>query len=461
MIAQSMPDPSAPPGVVPQYRGDAGRVRIIPYDHVATFDLRGSPGDVHQDVINAGVEGIFVAVAVGYGVSEERGETVPIRADEGPDQPLSEVRLDQLPVDTLVDGVRLRPSLSSVWSGGTGSSVALDDITVERANGLGVLETLRRPRTVDFTFSLVDTSTGRELQNAPVHNRAGLGRQDGERPFRLLARPFAFLPRSSLRVDVRESSRVGGRLSLVLHGFKILGAAGLPDEQLRAIYQRAMKQASLERASATTLDRLAAGQAPSSRIIPFDYVGTVELEGEPGRLHEPREIPINVDGSFVATTIGYSVQPPIGVSDDFIDPRGNGGRILLGQLTLDEFSGRALRDGFRIASDRLHLALVGTTLQEVSRELLGGGRLIGPLHTLDRVQFEYGFEDTGTGRAWQNELVHNIAGLGIADGDRPFRRLAWPMTFLPRSTFRITVREVSATGPGTLYLTLQGYKVLG
>ena len=77
MIAQSMPDPSAPPGVVPQYRGDAGRVRIIPYDHVATFDLRGSPGDVHQDVINAGVEGIFVAVAVGYGVSEERGETVP------------------------------------------------------------------------------------------------------------------------------------------------------------------------------------------------------------------------------------------------------------------------------------------------------------------------------------------------------------------------------------------------
>ena len=60
--------------------------------------------------------------------------------------------------------------------------------------------------------------------------------------------------------------------------------------------------------------------------------------------------------------------------------------------------------------------------------------------------------------------MHNIAGLGAADGDRPFRPFARPVPFVPRATIRIEIEELSV-GPlfkdGTLYLVLHGYKRLG
>ena len=65
--------------------------------------------------------------------------------------------------------------------------------------------------------------------------------------------------------------------------------------------------------------------------------------------------------------------------------------------------------------------------------------------------------DGGTGRELQNGLIHNIAGLGIANGDRPFKRFARPMVFFPRSTIRVTVQE--HFGRGRLFLVFQGYKI--
>jgi hypothetical protein len=67
--------------------------------------------------------------------------------------------------------------------------------------------------------------------------------------------------------------------------------------------------------------------------------------------------------------------------------------------------------------------------------------------------------DAGTGRDWQNRPINNIAGLGIANGQRPFKKFARPMVFPPRSTVRVEVEERS--GRGTLFLVFQGYKVLG
>jgi hypothetical protein len=66
--------------------------------------------------------------------------------------------------------------------------------------------------------------------------------------------------------------------------------------------------------------------------------------------------------------------------------------------------------------------------------------------------------DTGTGRELQNQSLNNVAGLGIANGDRPFKRLIRPMIFHPRSTIRVSVRE--HFGRGRLYLVFHGYKLL-
>ena len=74
------------------------------------------------------------------------------------------------------------------------------------------------------------------------------------------------------------------------------------------------------------------------------------------------------------------------------------------------------------------------------------------------MRFSYAIADAGTGRDLQNRPVFNVAGLGIADGDRPFRVLHRPMTFLPRSTIRVQVREVF--GRGRLFVVFQGYKIL-
>src|SRR6185503_20697228 len=51
---------------------------VMPFDHAATFDLKGIPGNIVQDVINISSEGTFVAVAIGYGFEEDRGRAVAL-----------------------------------------------------------------------------------------------------------------------------------------------------------------------------------------------------------------------------------------------------------------------------------------------------------------------------------------------------------------------------------------------
>ena len=80
---------------------------------------------------------------------------------------------------------------------------------------------------IDFKYSIVDSGTGRELQNQPIYNIAGLGKADGDRPFRPFPKPMMFLPRSTIRIEVEELSEgpfyKDGELQIVLHGYKMLG----------------------------------------------------------------------------------------------------------------------------------------------------------------------------------------------------------------------------------------------
>ena len=89
---------------------------------------------------------------------------------------------------------------------------------------------------IDFKYSIVDSGTGRELQNQPIHNIAGLGESTGDRPFRPFAKPMLFLPRSTIRIEVEEisegplygTSRRSARWRRALHR-----AARLQDARLR------------------------------------------------------------------------------------------------------------------------------------------------------------------------------------------------------------------------------------
>src|SRR4029077_1108185 len=115
-----------------------------------------------------------------------------------------------------------------------------DTLPADRVFG-SVLQRIKPPEELSFLFSIVDSSTGREFQDQPSHNLASLGKSNGERPFRALAQPMYFAPRSTLRLQVTERSEgVSGTLFVVLYGYRVLGAAACPEpvaRQLRGMPQ--------------------------------------------------------------------------------------------------------------------------------------------------------------------------------------------------------------------------------
>jgi hypothetical protein len=187
----------------------ASTSKEIPYDHVAVFKLQGIPGNRVEDVINISVDGAFVATAVGYSFIPAQ---LPLVAPQGTSPiPRQFLAFFSAVVDEkILDSREFLGDLLNCWA--------------------------RNLCHVDFRYNIIDSGTGRELQNRPIHNIAGLGEPNGERPFRPFAKPVLFQPRSTIRIVVEEMSkgklfgyentngqRVQSELNIVLHGYKILG----------------------------------------------------------------------------------------------------------------------------------------------------------------------------------------------------------------------------------------------
>ena len=179
--------------------GAATGVKEIPYDYVATFKLTGTRGTRVQDVINISTEGTFVAVSVGSSfVPAARALTVTTAPP---------------PFDTTF--AALFPGTPPAGFGPNDAFTTLAESLLLRFGG------------VHFLYTIVDSGSGRELQNKSLHNIAGLGAADGDRPFRPFARPVPFTPRSTIRIEIEEVSFgpffKDGTLYIVLHGYKRLG----------------------------------------------------------------------------------------------------------------------------------------------------------------------------------------------------------------------------------------------
>jgi hypothetical protein len=448
-----------PPSPAPS----SGTGTVIPYDYAATFELTGAPGNLVQDVINISQEGVVVAVAIGYGFEEDRGRATDIALPSGQttERP-GNITLGQIPADALIEGFRVNPRFESLvfrseqTIGGSARVTGFSDQPLpanlfERIKPIKpeddtLFHKVKSPEEISFLFSLVDTASGRELQDEPTHNLASLGISNGERPFRLLAQPLSFLPRSTLRLQVIERSQdTRGTLFIVLYGYKALGAAGCPQPLVRTLR------------GPFVCPTESIGN-PSDRVIPFDYVASVQLTGRPGTLLDT-EISINVKGGFVSTPLGYGlaveergllllvVRPDLGAD----------GKFPLAQLPLTDSRPNALRDGIRIRPNFVRIAFQNNgELNLVLPDL--ANQIFESLNRPEDVSFRYTIFDGGSGRELQNQPLNNIAGLGIATGQRPFKKFARPMIFLPRSTIRVTVEE--RFGRGRLFFVFQGYKVL-
>jgi hypothetical protein len=434
---------------------DLPAVRVIPYDYVADFNLTGGVGNLLQDVINIRAEGVFVAVSIGYGLNEERGEKLTLITDNGrsPLNKLGDITLDHIPADVLIEGFRINPEFEAVAirNGQLNDSLPF---TVAQ----DIFQRLKQTENFSFLLSIVDTASGRELQNEPVHSVATLGRADGRRPFKTLPQPMVFMPRSTIRLQVEErTAGVKGQLTITLHGYKVLGVAGQLEDTVRKLGEfdplKKLPVYDHETGDYRTLGEALQRDIPTDKLVPFDYVSTLDLLGKPDNVVDD-EVPINVDGGYVTTALGYSLDvPDVSVQIERPSEDGNLRTIALKDIRPVQ----TLFDGVRIHPLRVRFAFTSDgRLSRVPQDMLG--RMFQSLNLPDAVRFVYSITDAGTGRDLQNRPVFNVAGLGIANGDRPFRILHKPMMFLPRSTIRVQVREVF--GRGRLFLVFQGYKIL-
>lgn len=226
---------------------------------------------------------------------------------------------------------------------------------------------------------------------------------------------------------------------------------------------------------------LRAAQSPDEqRAIPFDYTFRFELKGEPERAHRG-VVTVSVEASFVVVSIGYGVIPkvtPIVFGPTSAAAGGEGSAPLrtvpIGAL-LDELSAAleqtqdglknetgpeaAFKSGIRLNPQFAELALSNEGRAQLPDDVLQSLFQVVSAPS-DEIQFLYALFDEGTGREFQSEPLLNTAGLGISNGDRPFRYFARPITFAPRSTIRLEIIEKSDF-QGELHVSLHGYKVLG
>lgn len=437
---------------------------VIPYDHAATFKITGRPGNLVQDVINVSADGVFVATAIGYGFEEERERAIVSPNGFAANvQPVvvGDVTLEQLPLASLIEGFRVNPSTTQLIA--NGSLFEQNGVPVQLPQHYvfgSFLQGIKAAEEITFLFSLIDTGSGREFQDQAAHNLASLGKSNGERPFRLLAQPFFFAPRSTLRLQIVERTEgVRGTLFIVLYGYRILSTASCPEPVARQL--RGSPVCPVETVG-----------NPRARIIPFDYASSLELTGRRGNLLED-EIAISVDGGFVATSIGYGLAveerdvemqlaAAAGIQDaalrSEVEAWGPSTNVNLGHLPLRLIPTSALLDGIRLRPGLLRIALQdnGQLASQLPFEFLD--RLFERVNRPEDVSFRYALFDTGTGRELQNQRLNNVAGLGIANGERPFKSFARAMIFPPRSTIRVEVEE--RFGRGTLQIVFQGYKLL-
>jgi hypothetical protein len=413
----------------------------VPYDYGVRFQLKGIPGELHEQVLVTAPDGAFVATAVGYGFAESRDQALQLTLPDNQPRVPATLTLAQLPLEALIEGFRLDPQRDE-------STFTLG-VPVDRAQLDLMLRRVKPRAHPTFLFSVIDTATGRELQDEPTHSLASLGIATGDRPFRRLAYPISFLPRSSLRVQVIEQSAdTQGDLFIVFYGYRLPLPANCPEPAIRSVAQPILR-------------RPGAPTVPPARIIPFDYVANIGLTGKPGA-RQKAEITVSVDNEFVATAIGYGLATgDLGVEIDVPAPANQPPirSVDLGAVTLGDFPIDALRDGVRLRKDMYRVAFQNNAVLANTLPIALLNRMFERINAPEDVSFIYSIFDSGTGHDLQNIGLHNIAGLGTATGERPFKQLAMPLRLQPNSTIQIDVIE--QFGRGQLYIVLQGYKRLG
>ena len=393
--------------------------KTIPFDYAFQFTLKGERGNKVQDVVEISMQGVFVAVSLGYSlVLDERtiSRTFEPRSDQA--------TVPQPPVAVpLFSGTSGHALGGVVVAGQPGSAVAVLNLT----EALGVLPAIVAngnigpDGTATLPFSLVPGSVIRTWDRS--NNLLSQVIENGQLAEEVT--PVVGFDPNTGRLPAAGEERVF--------------VYGAPEAEVNLVLLNGATQAITQvngviRLLEQTISGLRTGRAEvrlPARLAPGDVL---LARTAPGQIIDP----------FSMYTI----------------PRPRLSSLTLSALVAGlEKSGTDLAQGFRLNRDFANLLVADPPLDQLAQGTLGRVFQTGCV-AAEEASFLYSIDVAETGRELQNKAIHNIAGLGIANGDRPFRPFAKPVAFEPRSFIRIQVEELSGP-PGTLFIVLQGYKVLG
>jgi hypothetical protein len=409
-------------------RGDARLqpgppAKTIPFDYVFQFALQGTRGNKVQDVVEISSEGIFVALSVGYSLMLDEQRT------ERTFQPVIDQRtILHSPVFVPLfestpngEGSQTETFVGLLLTGVPGTEMAIVNLgetpRIERTINIEAAGTVTVPLTLDpqiihllrvwdKTHNLLSEVFEVNVPPTPVTGPDPTNKK---------------LPTAG-DIAVHVYGPPGETVDLFLMA-KENGAGNVPQVGSVRLVEDTTSFGSRTGREKVTL---------AKPLVPGDVLMAVVRNDNAGSL------PLSM----------------------FAIPRPNLSTLTLGALAAGlEQSGADLTRGFRLNPDAVTLATAELPLDQLSNGTLGRIFETGSV-AAEEVSFLYSFDVGDTGREYQNRPIHNIAGLGIANGDRPMRPFAKPMVFEPRSFIRLQVEEISGLA-GTLFIVLQGYKILG
>jgi hypothetical protein len=406
------------------------RAKTIPFDYVFQFPLRGEPNNRVQDVVDISMEGVFVALSIGYSLvlDEQRlSRTFP--------PVISQRTIPQNPV--LVPLFDANDTLTHfLVAGMPESEVAL-------------LELSSSPTPLIRTSGRVEPNGTVEV-NVQNLNLSPSTVRVWDRTNNLLSQVF----------EVRTTPQIfvagAGPMTSVIGPDPITRRLPSAGDTIFSIY------GSLPQAPNVEVFLLPgtsfSPQTPFSALTPGQ---PFQRESRFG--HEVNRAEVTLTSPNRLTHGDVLLVKTVGPPDRFnmlTIPRPRLSTVPLGVLAAGlESIGADLTGGFRLNPNFAGLATADLPLDQLAPGTLNRAFETGCV-AAEEVSFRYSIDAVGTGRELQNKEIHNIAGLGIANGDRPFRPFAKPMMFEPRSSIRIQITEISGP-PGTLFIVLQGYKMLG
>jgi hypothetical protein len=421
--------------------------KTIPFDYVFEFKLKGKdPKNVQdvvklQDVVEISMQGVFVGVAIGYSFVLDESKTppsisIPTDVDPIPPNPV---------ILRVVDPGETDPVGRVLFGGNPNADITILKLTetqTERliytsgpTDDILMFQDVLRPLGSNQSEALFRTGPDGIGDLTFFENIGFNGLHIWDRGNNLISQPF-------------QSGVIGPNPS----------NGGFPKAGDKIIYVYGVESeiASVLLFEGRTGKCFQVKNDTGAIEFPFDEKGWAEVkifvsetDGQPAV-----EKPLSPGDLILVRLTGNSHPPTV-----FAVSSPRAGDISVGALLKGLRSSNAgITSGVRPTQRLANLLAANPPLGSISQEIFEKAFELarGP----EDVSFLYSIDIVSTGRELQNKPIHNIAGLGIANGDRPFRPFARPIAFEPRSVIRIQIEELS-TLPGTLYIVLQGYKTLG